>query len=361
GPPSAVILQLDRDYLAGVWLPEIAKRYFHDEYDVVVSDHRRVVYRSSQWDGARPDATWPLFEARDPEGADARFTWRLLMRSRGAPLADAIALTRRRNLAISFAILAILIGSIAMLTVIARRANRQRVQQLEFVAGITHELNTPLAALASAGQNLADGVVRDGEQMKRYGSMIVKEARRLSETVAQVLDYAGLQAGGGLRTVAPIDVSAVIEDAVSHSRWLAEERRVQLEVQVPRELPSLDGDAAALGRALQNLIVNAIRHGGSGGWVGVRAVVDRGAICITVEDRGPGIPARDIDHLFEPFYRGRESGRVRGTGLGLTIVKQIANAHGGSVSIEKRRERGAAFTVKLPVRAAASHAEVAVV
>jgi two-component system sensor histidine kinase MprB len=104
---------------------------------------------------------------------------------------------------------------------------------------------------------------------------------------------------------------------------------------------------------VQNLIANAIRHGAAGKWVSIRAISDERSVAISVEDRGPGIAPRDLPHLFEPFYRGRGADRVRGSGLGLTIVKQIAIAHGGSVSVDKRRDGGAIFTLRLPGRAAA--------
>ena len=108
------------------------------------------------------------------------------MRHHGAPLAQVVAAERHRDMALASLILALLAAVAVALALAARRAERLRRQQLEFVAGITHELNTPLAALTSAGQNLADGIVAEREQVARYGSMIVKESRRLSDTVAQV-------------------------------------------------------------------------------------------------------------------------------------------------------------------------------
>ena len=274
--------------------------------------------------------------------------WRLAVRPRGVPLTQIVAAARRRNLAISGAILALLLGSFALLAVLARRAERLRVQQLEFVAGITHELNTPLAALTSAGQNLADGIVGEREQVTRYGAMIVKESRRLSETVAQVLDFAGMQSRRVPASVAAVDVRAVVEDAVAQCGWLAEEAKVKIETEIAGELPAVGGDADALTRAVQNLVANAIRHGGAGGWVGVRAVAEGGSVAITVEDRGPGVAARDVKHLFEPFYRGRGSERTRGSGLGLAIVQRIAAAHGGTIEVARPRQRGAAFTLRIP-------------
>jgi signal transduction histidine kinase len=345
-PPGAraiLILTLSRAAIGDLL------RDFGGDYDVAAVAGDEVVYRSGAWSGKDPDAVAPMLAVtplRDPDAPPSY--WRLLVHARGVPLADVVAAARRRNFALSAAILALLVGSFVLLAVLARRAELLRVQQLEFVAGITHELNTPLAALTSAGQNLADGIVGEREQVARYGAMIVKESRRLADTVAQVLDFAGMQSRGGPARLAPVDVRAVIEDAVAQCGWLAEEAKVKIETRIDGELPAVDGDADALTRAVQNLVANAIRHGGEGGWVGVRAAEEKGSVAITVEDRGPGIAARDVPHLFEPFFRGRGAERTRGSGLGLAIVHHVAAAHGGSIEVVRSRQRGAAFTLRIP-------------
>jgi len=346
GPPRRAVLIATIDRAA---LGTLIRDLGGADYDVVAVAGDDVVFRSGDWQGKDPDVVAPMLTVgplRDPDAPPAY--WRLLVRGRGVPLADVVATARRRNLAVSFAILALLLGSFALLAVLARRAERLRVQQLEFVAGITHELNTPLAALTSAGQNLADGIVHDGDQTKRYGAMIVKESRRLSDTVAQVLDFAGMQSRRVPARVAPVDVRAVVEDAVAQCGWLAEEAKVKIETDIASVLPAVDGDADALTRAVRNLVANAIRHGGEGGWVGVRAVGEGASVAITVEDRGPGIAARDVHRLFEPFFRGRGSERTRGSGLGLAIVQRIAAAHGGTIEVVRQHQRGAAFTLRIP-------------
>lgn len=339
-----LLMTLDRAALGNLIRDLAAHTFPSSEYDVAAVAGDDDVVRNGRWDAIAPMlAAGPM---RDPDAPPAH--WRLLVRRRGVPLGEIVAAARRRNLAVSFAILALLLGSFVLLAVLARRAERLRVQQFEFVAGITHELNTPLAALTSAGQNLADGIVAEREQVARYGSMIVKESRRLSDTVAQVLDFAGMQSRGAPARVAPVDVRAVVEDAVAQCGWLAEEAKVKIETSIAGELPAVDGDADALTRAVQNLVANAIRHGGAGGWVDVRAEGEGGSVAITVEDRGPGIAARDVGRLFEPFFRGRGAERTRGSGLGLAIVQRIAAAHGGTIEVVRQHQRGAAFTLRIP-------------
>jgi signal transduction histidine kinase len=346
GPPRRPILlmTLSRAAIGNLVRDLGAHTFPPSEYDVATVAGDDAAARE-RWDAVAPMlAAGPMRDAPDAPPAH----WRLLVRHRGVPLGEIVAAARRRDLAVSFAILALLLGSFVLLAVLARRAERLRVQQFEFVAGITHELNTPLAALTSAGQNLADGIVAERDQVARYGSMIVKESRRLSDTVAQVLDFAGMQSRGAPARVAPVDVRAVVEDAVAQCGWLAEEAKVKIETRIADELPPVDGDADALTRAVQNLVANAIRHGGAGGWVGVRAEGEGGSVAITVEDRGPGIAARDVRHLFEPFFRGRGAERTRGSGLGLAIVQRIAAAHGGTIEVVRQHQRGAAFTLRIP-------------
>jgi signal transduction histidine kinase len=355
GPPPLLVLKINRDYLLHSLVPELTKRYITSEFEFAVIGDGGILYRSGN--------TWPR-TINDPAEVTAPFLmmgekqWKLLIRRHGAPLSEMVAESRRRNLAIGFAVLLLLASSVALLIVLARRAERLRIQQFDFVAGITHELNTPIAAVSSAAQNLADGIVTDPAQVARYGGMIAGEARRLSDTVAQVLDYAGLQARNVAPLRAPVDIAAIVDEAIAQCGWLAEDRGVTIEKQVANDLPLINGDAQSLTRAVQNLIANAIRHGGDGKWVLVNAMRDGATVVLRVEDRGAGLAARDLPHLFEPFYRGRDAERVRGSGLGLAIVKQIAVAHGGKITAERRREGGAAFTLRLPAIENTAMAEV---
>ena len=344
-----LVLQFDTSYLVHGIVPDLARRFFSG-FDVAVAHADAIVYRSiPSWPAsvrnAQPDFVWPLLGDVRPEGHEPPPPWRLLVRHHGEPLAAVNAAARRRDLAIASAILVLLAASIVLLAAIARRAERLRQRQLEFVAGITHELHTPLAALASAGQNLADGVDVD---TAKYGEAIVRESHRLSDLVDQVLQLGGIERGAAAPRNEDVDPRGVIEDAVAQCRWLAEERGVRVETTAPQTLPIVRGNRAAVTRAVQNLVANAVRHGSEGRWVGVRAATDDGFVAISVEDRGPGIASTDLPHLFEPFYRGRNA-QVRGSGLGLTIVDRIAREHGGSITVAKRRERGAEFVLRLPV------------
>jgi signal transduction histidine kinase len=349
GPhPAFFIAVLDRSVIAHDLLPELTKRFFASEEEVAVTDPQGAVVWGStpHWNGERPDVTVELMSIGPrPLNADGAH-WHLLLR-RGGAFAASIEAARRRNLAVSFAVLLVLGITVAMLVLLLRRAESLRLQQLEFVAGVTHELNTPLAALTSAGENLSDGIVTSPDQVSRYGAMIVKEARRLTNMVAQVLDFAGLASARAPRRREPVVVAELVREACRFVEG------VQLDLDVAADLPVVEGDPDALARSVQNLVANAIKYG-DGKWVGIRAAAEKRGIAISVDDRGRGIDPRDLPHLFEPFFRGRATAdRVRGSGLGLTLVRQIAVNHGGTVTVERRRGGGSSFTMHLPVE----HAE----
>jgi signal transduction histidine kinase len=226
---------------------------------------------------------------------------------------------------------------------------------MDFVATVSHELRPPLAVIRSAAQNLSAGVVHDAPQAKRYGDLIESEGRRLTDMVEQVLEYAGLSDQRRPRVVHPSDAAAVVRDVVASSEGLFHAERVTIEVKSDDHVPPVAVDEGALRRALQNLLTNALKYGAGGQWVGVTVGTARarGApeVRIAVQDRGRGIDAEDLAHVFEPFYRGRYAvdRQIQGNGLGLSLVKRIAEASGGRVTVESTPGQGATFTLHLPV------------
>jgi signal transduction histidine kinase len=276
--------------------------------------------------------------------------WLLALQHRAGSLDAAVGAARRRNLAVSFGILLLLSLSIALILVSTRRAERLARQQMEFVAGVSHEMRTPLAVICSAGENLADGVIEAGEQVRRYGSLIESEGRRLSAMIEQALEFAGIQSGRKAYALRPADALEVIESALAACAPLIEEGNFTVEKQLAAKLPPVAADAEALSRAVQNLLNNAMKYGGDQRWIRVTAKAAAEEVQVTVEDRGMGINASDLPHIFEPFYRSAEvtAAQIHGNGLGLSLVKHIVEAHGGRVRVQTTAGRGSAFTLILP-------------
>ena len=285
--------------------------------------------------------------------------WRLVVKHRAGSLEAAVTATRRRNLAISFGILLLLGVSVGFIVLSSRRAQRLATQQMEFVAGVSHELRTPLAVICSAAENLADGVIDGRDQIKRYGGLIRDEGRRLTGMVEQVLEFAGAQSGRKNYELRPTELTRVIEDAITACRLQLAEGDFEIERKIAPNLSTVKADAAALSRAIQNLLSNAMKYGGGSRWIGLSAELVRTSageeVQIRVSDRGLGIAPSEQERIFEPFYRGKEvaAAQIRGNGLGLSLVKHIIVAHGGRVSVESKVGQGSVFILHLPILAAA--------
>jgi signal transduction histidine kinase len=280
--------------------------------------------------------------------------WRLVVQHVSGSLDAAVAQARRRNLWLSFGILAVLAAGVVLIVGNAQRSQRLAAQQMDFVATVSHELRTPLTVIRSAAQNLAAGVVSEPAQARRYGDLIETEGRRLTDMVEQVLEYAGLSGGRRLAMARPLDPGALVRDVVSSCAALFEAERFEVSVDVEDALPAIVADDGAIRRALHNLFTNAIKYGEGGRWLGVsaRRVASGGRdeVQISVSDRGRGIDADDLGHIFEPFYRGRYAldRQIHGNGLGLSLVKRIAEAHGGRIDVKSAPGEGATFTLRLP-------------
>lgn len=281
--------------------------------------------------------------------------WKLVIKHRAGSLEAAVAKVRQRNLALSGGVLLLLGVSVGFIVLTSRRAQSLAAKQMEFVAGVSHELRTPLAVICSAAENLADGVVENRDQIKRYGSLIRDEGRRLTGMVEQVLEYAGAQSGKKTYELRPTAPAEIVADALTALHLPLTENGFLIEQDVAAALPPIAADAAALSRALQNLLSNGMKYSGESRWLGLRAHVAKTPpgeeVRFVVTDRGLGIAPAELPHIFEPFYRGREvsAAQIHGNGLGLSLVKHILDAHGGRVSVESHLGQGSTFTLHLPV------------
>lgn len=325
--------------------------------DIVTAETENVTFDTQRGDAegllARNDGQ---LDEPDTFIAAGPFTpWRLLVQHRAGSIEAAVAGWRVRNLAVSFGILLLLGGAAGLLYVSSRRARRLADQQVAFVAGVTHELRTPLSVIRSAAENLADGVVTDPKQAQRYGHLIHTEGRRLSELVEQALALAGAQSNRAAPDHRPIAVTALLDAALDRCRTTLDDAGATATLDVADDLPLIHGDAHALEGALCNLITNAAKYGGLAPWIGIDAqLLENGrapTVALTVRDQGPGIPAHERPHVFEPFFRGEQARaeQIRGSGLGLSLVKHTAEAHGGRVAVESTEGEDTAFTIYLPV------------
>lgn len=410
-PVTWIIVQLNPAALEKEVFPELAQKYFRGDYKVAVTGSAdQVLYSSSAGFGGNKQAAYddylPLFGppfrrndplhagnqlfsfgghggpppgTRPPQAAsqtdDRRVqaidrpvrlepfpysseqgVWQLVVKHQRGSVEAVVAGLRRRHLFASFGVLVLLAVTMTLVLIASQRARRLAVAQMNFVAGVSHELRTPLAVISSATENIAHGVVSDPQQLARYSATILKQTRQLTTLVEQVLSFASTQQKMGQYSLRPVDVSQVIDAALENTAAMVAAVEVEVERRIEPALPEVAADFGALSQCLQNLITNAVKYGGNKPWLGIRAAAHREGgevrgVRITVEDRGIGIPAQEIKHIFEPFYRSPQvvGSNVHGTGLGLPLAQTVIKAMHGSLTVESEPGRGSAFTIHLPL------------
>lgn len=232
---------------------------------------------------------------------------------------------------------------------IERRSDEFRTALLD---SVSHDLRTPLASIRAAAGGLADPAIEaDVAQVRSTAQSIDEEAQRLNRLVGTLLDMSRIQAGALVAEIDVIPLSELVDPAVSRMRSQLAGHPVTIDL--PADLPSVRGDATLLSQALSNLLENAARHTPPGAPIAIRAS-DRpelGRVALVVEDGGSGVPAEAMPHLFERFYRAPNSGGAgarRGFGLGLTVVRGMVAAMGGSVRADPSSLGGLAITLELP-------------
>jgi signal transduction histidine kinase len=354
--------EVDRFFIAGIPTPPKPPLPAKPK-DVVKESSSRVAIRVLQSDVSIKKSAEGKHETIQLESSlpkqiikrNEEGNWQLLVKHRAGSLDAAVGSVRRRNLGISFGILLLLGVSVGFIVMSSRRAERLATQQMEFVAGVSHELRTPLAVICSAAENLADGVIDNRDQIKRYGGLIRDEGRRLTGMVEQVLEFAGAQSGKKTYDLRPTELGRVIEHALAACHQQLTEGGFEVEKKIAADLPMVNADADALSRAVQNLLNNAMKYSGDNRWISLVAETvkaDRGdEVQIKVSDRGLGIAPSELPHIFEPFYRGKDvvAGQIHGNGLGLSLVKHIVSEHGGQVSVESKIGLGSGFVICLPI------------
>ena len=286
--------------------------------------------------------------------SDADGDWQLLVRHRGGSLEAVVAGMRRRNLALSFGVLLVLAAGIAIILISSQRAHVLARLQMDFVAAVSHELRTPLAVISSAAENIADGVVAGKQQLSQYGTEIKNQARHLIQLVEQILLFSATRNKGHHYNLRPLRVADVIDTALKDTASLVEENHITVEREIAPNLPPVMGDLPGLSHCLQNLITNAVKYGGDARWMRITARANDAngqldEVQISVEDQGLGIGASELRRIFEPFYRSRSAtaAQIHGTGLGLSLARDIAAAMGGRLTVTSEPGKGSCFTLYL--------------
>lgn len=371
-----VLLKLDHDHLKREILVPLQESYFRKplledfEWAIAADPGGKVICQSDPLLDSgffsSADVSIPLEGRPFPFPTPARaelgisFTFdhpgklNLITRHRLGSLAAAIGRRRNQDLLQSLGILLLLAAATVTLLVSVQRTRRLAKRQMDFVAGVSHELRNPLTAIQSAGFNLSRGSVREEERIRKYGEIISRESRRLTRMVEQVLSYAGIQESRNQYNLQILRLEEVLEKVLQEYASVFEEQKWDIETQVEEELPSVSADPKALESCLRNLIDNALKYAAEVKSLEVQMISKeesrRRWVEISVQDKGRGIPSSELPHIFEPFYRGadRVASSNPGSGLGLAIVKRHVEAHGGKIRVYSKLAEGSKFLLSLP-------------
>jgi len=227
--------------------------------------------------------------------------------------------------------------------------------QMEFVASVSHELRTPLAVIRSAADNLADGLIRDKDAMRKYGAILQHQSRGMSDLVDQILLFASTEDRTNRYVLQPVSVQRIIDSVVADTESVLRGAGFTLEMRIEPNLPDVMGDLGGISQCLQNLVGNAVKYGGDDRHITLQASASNSGLGspaelrISVSDQGIGIDSSEIPFIFDPFYRSPRvhAAQIHGTGLGLSLAKRIAESMGGRLTVVSQLSVGSTFTLHL--------------
>ncbi|HEV3353468.1 MAG TPA: ATP-binding protein [Acidimicrobiales bacterium] len=225
---------------------------------------------------------------------------------------------------------------------VLERVDEQRAAMLR---SVSHDLRTPLASIRAVASDLRDGTAYDDETRKELLETVCDEAERLDRIVANLLSLSRIEAGALTPDRQAVDIDELVADRVRRLGPLF--RQVRVQVDIPPDLPLVDGDYTQLDQVVTNLVENAARHAPPASLVRISAEERNGMVELRVADEGIGVPDWERRRIFEPFRKGEGS---RSSGVGLAICKAIVEAHGGTIDVDRTPGGGATFVVCLPMR-----------
>ena len=230
------------------------------------------------------------------------------------------------------------------------KISQSEKMQTEFISSVSHELRTPLTAISGWGETLLGDETGDPRQLRRGLRIIVKEARRLTGMVEELLEFSKMQDGRFTFQVEEMDLQAELEDAIYTYRELFRQDGIQLNYHSDQELYTepISGDPQRLKQVFCNVLDNAAKHGGAGKRIDVDMTQEGDSYVVRIRDYGPGIPPAEVPFVKQKFYKG--SSKARGSGIGLAVCDEIVGLHGGTFTIGNAEGGGAVVTIRLPLK-----------
>lgn len=262
-------------------------------------------------------------------------------------------LRNQRRINFFFMILSMFLIFLGLVIIyVAGRRERQLTQLKEdFISNVSHELKTPLSLIRMFSEILVMGKVKDKATEAEYHSIIHNESDRMTRLITNLLDFASLERGMDKKHFEKTNIAELVTKGLEAYRYQIQKQGFQLSTRVD-EVPETLADPNSLTLALFNLLDNSLKYSGEQKQITVSVVQTNGFVDLAVSDRGIGIPKEEWPRIFEKFYRGSNAAvqKIRGSGIGLSITKHVAELHGGSVLLESEPGEGSTFTLRIPVR-----------
>jgi len=302
---------------------------------------------SAGWDGGEPEVE------RNFEGAFTGLT--LAMKMRGTTLAAMGKHFAMTSYGILGALSLLLAGGLILTYRNVSREIALAKIKSDFVSNVSHELRTPLALIRLYAETLEMGRLKNPEKYHEYYQIIRKESERLSSLINNILDFSRIEAGRKEYDFRETDMRELVRNTMESYRYQIEQQGFTLEENVD-PVPPMKVDREAMTRSLVNLVNNALKYSQDQKYIGVNLYRDNGSVKLEVVDHGIGIPKMEQPKIFEKFYRVGDPlvHNTKGSGLGLSLVQHIVQAHGGAVQVESTPGRGSKFTISIPVQVAAA-------
>jgi signal transduction histidine kinase len=221
----------------------------------------------------------------------------------------------------------------------------------DFVSTISHEFKSPLSSIRQLAEMLQSGRVPSENRRQEYYDVLVEQSERLTLLIDNILDFAKIEEGRKKFDFQMMDIGSLLQQIVSVIQDQVHHKDFVIQLEIEKPLPAIKTDRESMTQAITNLIDNAVKYSGDSRNIIVRAYAEDQYLIFTVKDFGIGIRKEEIDKVFERFYRGGNelTRTVKGSGLGLTLVKQIVEAHHGKIEVESEVGNGSTFTVRIPL------------
>ncbi len=245
---------------------------------------------------------------------------------------------------------ALVFGTVITIRLFAREWELEKLQA-DFVSSVSHEFRSPLTAISQVIDMLERGRLLSKDRRQRYYEAIKEETQRLARMVENTLNVSKMEEGRKEYEFETLDIRAIIREAVEHFQHQKARNNIRLFASIPKTLPTVRADRTSLLEALLNLLDNAVKYSGDSKRIDLSVAVNGQQVAISVRDYGIGISEKELNNIFEKFYRTEEAKnrRIQGTGLGLVLVRETMNAHHGVVVVESEPGKGSTFTLTLPL------------